>query len=66
MVSVIATFRGQDGSLGYRNGREYHLIVKKNTIQVYNSEAHPELVNGGKCPYGSVQAFLNNWYNFKS
>lgn len=50
---VTATFIGKDGSLGYKNGATYRLQIIGNTIMRGDDT--------GKCPYGSIAAFLKNW-----
>lgn len=49
-LRIYAIFKGEDGSLGYKNGKTYELVIKGNQI------IKPE-----KCPYRSVEAFLRNW-----
>lgn len=49
-MKIKARFIGQDGLLGYRNGKEYVIEIRGNTIMTPRP-----------CPYGSVEAFLRNW-----
>jgi hypothetical protein len=53
LVTVKARFIGRD-SLGYKRGETYNLIIEDNTIRRVED-------NEGRCPYGSVSSFLNNW-----
>ena len=50
MREIRAKFIGEDGSLGYRKGEVYRLVIDGNKIR----EPRP-------CPYSSVEAFLANW-----
>jgi hypothetical protein len=53
-MTIIATFKGQDGSLGYNNGHVYTLkLVGPNTIQ--------RMDGSGRCAYRSLETFLSNW-----
>lgn len=50
-------FIGTDGSLGYRKGQVYVLVVDR------PGEKYPvQIVGGGvPCPYSSEAAFRENW-----
>lgn len=50
---IIATFIGQDGSCGYSTGKTYHLCLRGSEIERMDCT--------GRVPYGTVQAFLENW-----
>ena len=59
---VSATFKGQNGSLGYNTHQEYVLTVKHKTlseITINNKDG------GGYCEYASLNSFLDNWDNIK-
>ena len=51
---------GQDGSMGYRNSRNYRIIVDRNTIYCMTPEQF-NIPGTGKCVYQSVESFLKNW-----
>jgi len=56
-MEIAATFIGKD-SLGYENGKQYHLIIlddKRPTIMRKDKT--------GICPYESFKAFMENWTN---
>jgi hypothetical protein len=61
----LAAFVGTDDSMGLRKGTAYN-------IQVYATTQHPVVVmidNGNeviRCPYSSVDTFLQNWDNINS
>lgn len=57
-MKVEAKFIGQDGSLGYINGRTYFLKFK-----LIGSVIRISDLTGidGICLYKSLSAFLNNW-----
>lgn len=50
---VVATFQGQDGSMGFKHGTRYNLIVSRSSIR--------NLKGGPWVPYGSLEAFFRNW-----
>jgi hypothetical protein len=52
-MKIRAIFRGADGSLGYRNGIIYDLILIKNTVKLWNGKQ--------QCVYSNTQKFLENW-----
>jgi hypothetical protein len=55
MLAIEATFIGEDGSMGYRTGRIYSLIVQGCRVdRLENPGTDP-------CPYASVESFLRNW-----
>lgn len=56
MTKITATFTGKN-SLGYEHGQTYTLILIHMDIQLENGDNY--------CPYGSIEAFLNNWNNIK-
>lgn len=65
MIELIqARFIGLDGSIGYRYGQTYSLIVE-------TSPHGPEVVikmsdsGSGRCPYDNALAFLRNWDNIR-
>lgn len=47
---ITARFVGKDGSLGYKHGQIYQLVIEGNRI-----------IRPIPCPYESIEAFLNNW-----
>lgn len=51
-------FTGEDGSLGYRKGRDYDLV-----LAMPGERGHAvQIVAGGEpCPYSSVASFERNW-----
>lgn len=55
-----AMFIGQDGSMGFRNGKIYNIAINVNQhveeVVVF-SNIYPTFV----CPYGNINAFLKNW-----
>lgn len=46
-------FKGKDGSLGYKDGMVYELIVNQFTVT--------RVDGSGICKYSSIQSFLSNW-----
>lgn len=63
--TVIATFKGQDLSCGYRTGQLYELLLteEKEGFSIRHTFGCPDC---SYCLYESVFAFLNNWTNIKS
>lgn len=65
-IDVKCIFQGQDGSLGYRTGREYdlELIFSPRKGQPTRVVIFP---NGNQipCPYESFTSFLKNWGNVR-
>ncbi len=66
MTKIYAKFIGEDGSLGYKNGREYILEVEAtsgfktgHTIEISREDG------GGFCPYKNIETFLENWTDIK-
>jgi hypothetical protein len=59
-MKIKAKFIGKSGSMGLEKGLIYYLEVNKNTVSVYSIMFTPYRFIT-KCPYGSVEAFLNNW-----
>lgn len=63
--TLIAIFRGQDGSLGYKKGNQYILHVTKLSAWErfkYGAEIVIEKKGGGgRCPYKDMFSFLSNW-----
>lgn len=53
---VVAKFRGADGSLGYRKGKDYLLRVSLGKYLMIK-----RLDGTGICPYSGIKTFLNNW-----
>lgn len=59
-------FKGADGSLGYKTGNQYHLVVFMSFVdgeqEIMIERFNP---NGGKntqrCIYSSSKAFSKNW-----
>ena len=51
----IFRFTGEDGSLGYRNGKVYLLEV-----ELMNANM-PTITTPKFCPYSSWESFLDNW-----
>lgn len=70
---VTATFKGQNGSLGYKTGKEYKLKVTSihrnrrvgspppAQVEIQDMSNRP----AHNCEYGSMIAFLENWTNVK-
>lgn len=56
-MKYTATFKGRDGSLGYRTGQTYRLTIYRSQRGVVISR--PD--GSGLCPYESLRAFLRNW-----
>lgn len=64
---VKATFIGQDGSLGYVNGKDYVLTIRMaDDLYPAGSIFISEINGDGGCIYGSMIAFLDNWTNIIS
>ena len=58
---ITATFKGQDGSLGYKTGKEYKLDISHQHGE--NISISDESDSAENCEYSSVITFLNNWDN---
>lgn len=60
-VTVEATFKGQNGSLGYKTGTKYDLMIthkkKGNIIMQDVKQSMPG------CEYESIISFMENWDN---
>lgn len=62
MILVDATFIGKDGSMGYKKGQRYQLLVSRKRIRpilpnaMLSKRARPR-----PCPYNSIESFLKNW-----
>lgn len=52
-MTVVARFKGQQGSLGYVCGKVYILTIHNNYIKRADGT--------GVCPYSSLEAFFENW-----
>lgn len=50
-----ARFVGKDRSMGYRHGQVYDIAVSE------WSPMQPVILRPIRCPYGSYQAFYDNW-----
>jgi len=57
---VQARFKGKDGSLGYRKGKIYSLIVNKTPNQ-WGDMAISTITGRMYCPYKNWETFLLNW-----
>lgn len=58
---IIATFIGEDGSMGLRTGRRYELVIaayepNKDRFGIY-------LPDQTRVPYATLEAFFRNWSN---
>jgi hypothetical protein len=51
---IEATYNGADGSLGYKKGERYKLIVHRDTIRRVDN-------GNGRCPYTSLESFFVIW-----
>ena len=59
-MKIFAKFTGEDGSLGYKNGTEYELVVSRgDEIEIHRGN------NAGICIYESLIAFFINWNNIR-
>ena len=65
-------FIGEDGSMGFENGKIYLLTISdwyrndKRVLAVINSIPHTtNYVLGDYYPYESCEAFFNNWERVK-
>ena len=61
MIKLKATFKGQDGLLGYKHNKEYILEIKNRVILKVDNETH----FSKQCMYESIESFLINWDNIK-
>jgi hypothetical protein len=67
---IKAIFKGQDGSCGYKNGKEYvlNLTHKRNgkgRIAINRYRVSEMNILDGDCEYDSMTAFLRNWDNIR-
>lgn len=64
---ITATFIGENGSLGYENGKEYEL--KLSVLQMGSHNPKIGICNpvdaSGKCQYSNIITFLKNWSDVK-
>jgi len=67
-ITVEATFKGQNGSLGYLTGVKYKLKFNQNikgTISIVvvrpDEIIEPKMYDFGECLYESMSAFMANW-----
>ena len=65
-MKIKATFRGENGSMGFRTGEEYELEVfadspKSSQIVVFLYT--PSKPTRPLCPYTNIEYFLRNWSN---
>lgn len=66
---VKAIFKGQDGSCGFKTGREYTLQITHEIKRYLSIESiNPPQSIGLEthyCDYSSVISFLDNWDNIR-
>jgi len=62
---IKATFTGTN-SLGYENGKEYELVVSKDTLISIKRVVSCDLYGYAICHYTSLTAFLKNWNNIQT
>ena len=63
-MTIKSTFLGLDGSLGFRNGKEYDLwvdVLPTGQIKI-NNRSNPEQV----CVYNTFWGLSGNWSNAKN
>lgn len=56
-VVIEATYDGAHGSLGYRKGERYLLVIRGNSIR--------RVDGNGNCPYTSLEVFFQIWKDIK-
>ena len=59
---ITARFKGQDGSLGYKNGKNYKLRLTHDNgdeISIQDTSKNP----AGNCRYSNMLTFMQNWEN---
>ncbi len=56
-MNDLFKFIGEDGSLGYENGRIYLLFVI--------GSKQPTIITPHYCPYDTWEKFLDNWERVK-
>lgn len=61
---IKATFIGQEGSCGYKNGLEYDLILKQDygTNIIISRDGETD----GLCAYDTMIGFTDNWTNISN
>jgi hypothetical protein len=57
MKIIKATFKGRDGSLGFKKDKEYTLTIKETRYHIVIMELGTNLY----CEYSSIISFLDNW-----
>ena len=55
-IQCRAVFIGQDGSMGYRNGQSYDLMIMIRDRRIWVSSQYASI-----CPYDTMRALLKNW-----
>lgn len=56
--TMTAVFDGENGSMGFENGRSYTLTIDYDTsAEWFVARA----ASGPHCPYSGVESFLSNW-----
>lgn len=73
-MKIKAKFIGENGSLGYKRGKEYYLSLSSYRYGLFGYREgiqielfyYKEMLNGvGICPYSSLESFLSNWTNIR-
>lgn len=59
-MKIKATFKGEDGSLGYRFGESY-LLKLTQPRQLYGAKIQIECIGHEPCIYSTLNKFLDNW-----
>jgi hypothetical protein len=62
VIKIKATFKGQDGSCGYKTNETYNLYITHNQNENICIETDGR-IHRGICEYQSMVTFLNNWDN---
>jgi hypothetical protein len=65
-TKVKAIFTGQDGSCGYKHGKEYSLVLNHTEGGRGKIEIAPFDDEAGFCSYNSINAFMRNWNNVQN
>lgn len=62
-LTVTAKFTGTHGSMGYRKGHLYKLLVETKYFghSIYVIPVGRQLWGPQSCPYANMQKFLENW-----
>lgn len=67
-VKIGATFKGKDGSVGYRTGRVYLIDVLISAddpfavmVSLDSVQSSSTTIDYQTCPYSTMQAFYDNW-----